>query len=192
MHPARSTEHPAPGTEHPAAGPNPRAPATRLPPGPKPSLFQRAAYWPGRDMLAFITRLASTYGDLVTYRIGGETIFLVSDPQQIKEILVTQNRNFTKSRGLERTKRLLGNGLLTSEGAIHLRQRRLMQPAFHRERIDGYGRTMVQYADRTRQEWRDGETRDVAQEMMRLTLSIAGKTLFDVDIEEQAAEVGRA
>jgi cytochrome P450 len=175
-----------------ASGTARRATGTRLPPGPKLSLFQRAAYWPGRDMLAFITNLARTYGDLVTYRIGGETIFLVSDPQQIKEILVTQNRNFTKSRGLERTKRLLGNGLLTSEGAMHLRQRRLMQPAFHRERIAGYGRTMVQYADRARQEWRDGETLDVAQEMMRLTLSIAGKTLFDVDIENQAAEVGRA
>src|SRR5262247_3192281 len=119
--------------------------ARALPPGPKLSLFQRAAYWPGRDMLAFITNLARTYGDLVTYRIGGETIFLVSDPHDIKEILVTQNRNFTKSRGLERTKRLLGNGLLTSEGAVHLRQRRLMQPAFHRDRIAAYGRTMVEY-----------------------------------------------
>ena len=176
-----------------ASGTNQRASPTRaLPPGPKLSLFQRAAYWPGRDMLAFITKLARTYGDLVTYRIGGETIFLVSDPRYIKDILVTQNRNFTKSRGLERTKRLLGNGLLTSEGAMHLRQRRLMQPAFHRERVAAYGRTMAAYADRTRQMWRDGETLDVAQEMMRLTLSIAGKTLFDVDIEKQAAEVGRA
>src|SRR5262245_5926097 len=175
----------APGTQHPARG-------TRLPPGPRLSLFQRAAYWPGRDMLAFITNLARTYGDLVTYRIGGETIFLVSDPADIKEILVTQNRNFTKSRGLERVKRLLGNGLLTSEGAEHLRQRRLMQPAFHRERIAGYGQTMVTYADRARSSWNEGETRDIAQEMMRLTLSIAGKTLFDVDIEKQAEEVGAA
>src|SRR5262245_54533647 len=103
MHPAPGTEHPAPGT---APGTKHPAPGTRLPPGPKLSLFQRAAYWPGRDMLRFITNLARTYGDLITYRIGGETIFLVSDPQQIKEILVTQNRNFTKSRGLERTKRL--------------------------------------------------------------------------------------
>ena len=176
----------APGTKH-------KGPGTRvLPPGPKLSLFERAAYWPGRDMLGFITRLARTYGDLVTYRIGGETIFLVNDPHHIKEILVTHNRNFTKSRGLERTKRLLGNGLLTSEGAMHLRQRRLMQPAFHRERIVGYGQTMVTYADRARRDWRDGETLDVAQEMTRLTLSIAGKTLFDVDVEKQAAEVGRA
>src|SRR5262245_38376789 len=177
----------APGTRH-------AAPGTRgsLPPGPKLSLFQRAAYWPGRDMLAFITTLARTYGDLVTYRIGGETIFLVNDPAEVKEILVTQNRNFTKSRGLERVKRLLGNGLLTSEGAEHLRQRRLMQPAFHRERIAGYGETMVMYADRARSGWREGETLDLAQEMMRLTLSIAGKTLFDVDIEKQAETVGEA
>src|SRR5207253_1119895 len=80
----------------------------------------------------------------------------------------------------------LVDGLLTSEGAMHLRQRRLMQPAFHRERIAGYGRTMAEYADRTRGGWTDGATLDIAQEMMRLTLSIAGKTLFDVDIEKQA------
>ena len=185
----------APGTDAPSTAPGTKRPSrgTRvLPPGPKLSLLQRAVYWPGRDMLGFMTRLAQTYGDLVTYRIGGETIFLVSDPNHIKEILVTYNRNFTKSRGLERTKRLLGNGLLTSEGAMHLRQRRLMQPAFHRERIAGYGQTMVTYADRARHTWTDGATLDIAQEMMRLTLSVAGKTLFDVDVEKQAAEVGRA
>ena len=183
----------APTTTAPGTAPGAGASATRqlprrLPPGPKLSALQRLVYWPGRDMLQFITTSARTYGDLVTYRLGGETIFLVSDPQHIKDILVTNNRNFTKSRGLERTKRLLGNGLLTSEGAMHLRQRRLMQPAFHRERIAGYGRTMAEYADRTRGGWTDGATLDVAQEMMRLTLSIAGKTL----IEKQAGEVGRA
>jgi cytochrome P450 len=194
--PSTSALGTAPSTSALGTAPNTRheAPGTRkaLPPGPKLSLFQRAAYWPGRDMLAFIMSLARTYGDLVTYRIGGETIFLVSDPADIKDILVTQNRNFTKSRGLERTKKLLGNGLLTSEGAEHLRQRRLMQPAFHRERIAGYGETMVTYADRARSSWKEGESRDIAQEMMRLTLSIAGKTLFDVDIEKQAEEVGDA
>ena len=178
----------APGT----AAPDTRHLLRRLPPGPKLSPLQRLVYWPGRDMLQFIVASARKYGDLTTYRLGGELIFLVSDPQHVKDILVTHNRNFTKSRGLERTKRLLGNGLLTSEGAMHLRQRRLMQPAFHRERIAGYGQTMAAFADRTRAGWRDGETLDVAQEMMRLTLSIAGKTLFDVDIEKQAGEVGRA
>ena len=124
--------------------------------------------------------------------MAGEQIFFVNDPQLIKDILVTHARNFTKSRGLERAKLLLGNGLLTSEGAFHLRQRRLMQPAFHRDRITSYGQTMVAYAAQLRQGWATGTTLDVAQEMMRLTLSIAGKTLFDVDVEKQAGEVGRA
>src|SRR5262249_56914610 len=102
-------------------------------------------------------------------------------------ILVTNNRNFTKSRGLERSKRLLGQGLLTSEGAFHLRQRRLMQPAFHRERIAGYGKAMVEYADRMRRPWIDGATLDVSRAMMRRTLSNVGQTAFDAAVGAQAA-----
>jgi cytochrome P450 len=124
--------------------------------------------------------------------MAGEQLFLVNEPQLIRDVLVTHNRNFTKSRGLERSRRLLGQGLLTSEGAMHLRQRRLMQPAFHRDRIAGYGDLMVGYADRMRQGWRGGATLDIARQMNRLTLSIVGKTLFDVDVEQQAAAVGEA
>jgi cytochrome P450 len=166
--------------------------ATTTAPGPNPSLLDAFSYRPGRDPLAFFTNLARTYGDVVAYRLGGERLIFVNDPQHIKDILVTHNRNFTKGRALQRTKRLLGEGLLTSEGATHLRQRRLMQPAFHRERIAAYADTMVAYADRTRRIWRDGVTLDVAKEMNRLTLSIVGKTLFDADVESQAAEVGVA
>jgi cytochrome P450 len=166
--------------------------ATATAPGPKPSLFDAFSYRPGRDPLAFFTNLARTYGDVVAYRLGGERLIFVNDPQHIKDILVTNNRNFTKGRALQRTKRLLGEGLLTSEGAMHLRQRRLMQPAFHRERIAAYAGTMVAYADRTRRAWRDGVTLDVAKEMNQLTLSIVGKTLFDADVESQAVEVGVA
>ncbi len=162
-------------------------------PGPKLSFLEQLAYRPGAgNPLPFFTNLARTYGDIVGFRMGGENVFLVSDPQLIKDILVTHNRNFTKSRGLERTKRLLGNGLLTSEGTFHLRQRRLMQPAFHRERITAYGRTMVESGARLRDSWTDGATLDIAGEMMRVTLSIAGKTLFDVDVEQQAVAVGQA
>jgi len=145
-----------------------------------------------RDPLNFLTNLARTYGNLASYRMGGEQLFFVNDPSWIKDILVTHHRNFTKSRGLERTKKLLGNGLLTSETDVHLRQRRLMQPAFHRDRIAAYGRTMAEYADEMRRGWRDAATVDVSTEMMRLTLAIAGKTLFDVDVASQAADVGRA
>jgi cytochrome P450 len=166
---------------------------TAAPPGPKLTALQGLVYRPGvGDPLAFFSDLAKNYGDVVSYRMGGEQVFVVSDPHLIKDILVTHDRNFIKGRGLQRAKRLLGQGLLTSEGAQHLRQRRLMQPAFHRDRIAGYGQTMVSYADRMRNEWPDGGTLDIAHEMMRLTLSIVGKTLFDKDVESQAAEVREA
>jgi cytochrome P450 len=163
-------------------------PAAPLP-GPKSSPLGQLIYRPGRDPLAFFTHLARTYGDIVGFRMGGERLVLVNSPQHIKDILVTNNRVFTKGRGLQRSKRLLGEGLLTSEDPTHLRQRRLMQPAFHRERIAAYGETMVAYAERQRDRWRDGDTVDVAQDMMRLTLAIAGKTLFDLDVDAQAGEV---
>ena len=166
--------------------------AVAVAPGPKPSLLRSIVYFPGRDPLAFFSNLARDYGDVVSYKMAGEHLFLVGDPQHIKDILVTHNKNFMKGRGLQRSKRLLGEGLLTSEGAAHLRQRRLMQPAFHRDRIAGYGRTMVGYADQLRSGWADGATLDIAREMNRLTLNIVGKTLFDADVESQAVEVGEA
>jgi cytochrome P450 len=167
--------------------------AHHLPPGPKLSAFQQLVYRPGGgNPLPFFTTLARTYGDIVTYRMAGEQVFLVSHPQLIKDILVTHNRNFVKGRGLQRAKRLLGEGLLTSEDPQHLRQRRLMQPAFHRDRVAAYGSTMTAYADRLRQEWQHGAVLDVAHEMMRLTLSIVGKTLFDADVDGQARDVREA
>lgn len=165
---------------------------TAFPPGPKVSRLGTLTYSFTRDPLNFLSNVSRTYGELASYRMAGERLYIVNNPYWIKDILVTHNRNFVKSRGLERTKKLLGNGLLTSEKEFHLRQRRLMQPAFHRDRIAAYGRTMVDYADQLRRAWADGAALDVATEMMRLTLSIAGKTLFDVDVESQAAEIGRA
>src|SRR5215210_8037749 len=132
--------------------------AVAVAPGPKTSLFRSVVYFPGPDPLAFFSNLAREYGDIVLYKMAGEQLFLVGDPQHIKDIFVTHDKNFIKGRGLQRSKRLLGEGLLTSEGAFHLRQRRLMQPAFHRDRIAGYGRTMVEHADRMRSMWSDGAT----------------------------------
>ena len=140
----------------------------------------------------FFSNLAREYGDLAYLRMGGEHLFIASDPAVIKDVLVTHNQNFHKSRGLERVKILLGEGLLTSEDAFHLRQRRLMQPAFHRDRIAAYASTMVAYADRVRRAWSEGTTFDMARDMSRLTLLIVGKTLFDTDVESQARDVGEA
>src|SRR5205814_9450230 len=83
-------------------------------------------------------------------------------------------------------------GLLTSEGEFHRRQRRLAQPAFHRQRIASYAAVMTNYAARVRERWRDGETLDISEQMMQLTLAIVGKTLFDADVESDARQVGAA
>jgi len=168
------------------------AAASGLPPGPKPVIPGVNLFAIRRNPIKFLTDLTAQYGDLVYFKLGPQPIFLVNNPDYIRDVLVTHNRTFMKGEGLQRAKRLLGEGLLTSEGEFHLRQRRLAQPAFHRQRIAGYATTMVEYAARMRDEWRAGETRDVGREMMRLTLAITGKTLFDADVEGEADEIGEA
>src|ERR1700712_152129 len=105
-------------------------------------------YGPGKDPLRFFSELARTYGDVSRVKMAGEQLFLLNHPRFAKDVFVTNQRFFHKGRGLERAKRLLGEGLLTSEDAVHLRQRRLMQPAFHRDRIAAYASVMTAYADR--------------------------------------------
>jgi cytochrome P450 len=132
------------------------------------------------------------HGDIAHWRIGPQNLYLFSHPDLIRDVLVTNQKNFHKSRGLERAKRLLGNGLLTSEGEFHLRQRRLAQPAFHRQRIEAYASTMSDYAERTSGRWTSGRTVNMHAEMMRLTLGIVARTLFDADVDDEAAEIGEA
>jgi len=146
----------------------------------------------GRSPLTFLTELRDRYGDIARVPLGSETLYLFSHPDLVRDVLVTNHRNFHKGRGLERAKILLGEGLLTSEGDFHLRQRRLAQPAFHRQRVAAYGTTMATYAASRRDRWQSGATIDAHHEMMALTLAIVGKTLFDADVEHEAAEIGAA
>jgi cytochrome P450 len=145
-----------------------------------------------REPLSFIQRLTRQYGDFATFRMGGQNMFLANHPEYIREVLVTRNSNFAKGRALQRAKRLLGQGLLTSEGELHRRQRLLVQPAFHRQRIASYGQVMAEHADRASLRWKDGETLDIGHEMTRLTLGIVAKTLFDSEVDSQADEIGEA
>jgi cytochrome P450 len=161
-------------------------------PGPKPKFPGRSLLAVRRDPLAFFSSLAREYGDIVQFKLGPEQLFLVSHPDVIRDVLVTHQRNFHKGRGLERAKSFLGEGLLTSEDDFHLRQRRLAQPAFHRQRIAGYAEVMSAYAERHQRRWRDRMALDVHQEMMTLTLAIVGKTLFDADLEGEASDIGGA
>ncbi len=169
-----------------------RVPSAQLPPGPRrrSSLATLLAYRRGPHI--FFQNLARRYGDVAFFKLGRENAFLISHPDYIRDVLVTHNDNFVKGLALQRARRLLGEGLLTSEGDFHRRQKRLAQPAFHRQRIASYGAVMTDYAARARDRWRDGERLDMAREMMRLTLAIVGKTLFDADVESDAREVGKA
>jgi cytochrome P450 len=164
----------------------------RRPPGPKANnpLLGLLAYRRGR--LGFLQNMAQRYGDISYFAIGSQQAYLLNHPDFIKEVLVNNSQNFIKGSALQRSKRLLGKGLLTSEGEAHRLQRRLAQPAFHRSRIEAYAKVMTEYTTRSTTGWRAGQTLDLAEEMMALTLAIVGKTLFDADLESEASEVGEA
>jgi cytochrome P450 len=142
--------------------------------------------------IEFLTKMAREYGDLVYFRVASQHIYLVNHPDLVREILVTNQANFTKSRALQRARVLLGEGLLTSEGQFHLRQRRLVQPTFHRERLAAYASVMSECGIRLRDRWTAGRTLDMSNEMMRLTLAVVGQTLFSADVEAEAPQIGSA
>ena len=166
--------------------------STPSPPGPRarfPGAHVLAFY---RDMLGFLCRLRQEYGDVVAFRLGPERTVLLSHPEHIHEVLVRQHRAFLKGRRGNVSTQFLGQGLLNSEGALHQHQRHLMQPAFHRQRLEQYATVMTTYAARLCQSWQDGDTLDIAPAMMRVSLAIAAKTLFDADVEAEATDIGRA
>ena len=165
----------------------------KFPPGPSFGL-RRWSLGPlnSGDPLKYFTGIIREYGDLVGLRIFNFRILLLNHPDHIEDVLVNHPRKFIKGRVLQANKRVFGRGLLTSEGDFWLRQRRLAQPAFHRARIASYASTMVEYTERLLHEWQDGEERDIHKEMMRLTLHIVGKTLFDADVERDAQDIGKS
>jgi cytochrome P450 len=146
-----------------------------------------------RDPLGFLERSSQRFGDVVRFRVGPRGhAFFCRHPDQIRDVLVTHQHSFMKGRGLQWAKQFLGEGLLTSEGEFHTRQRRLSQPAFHRRRLQAYGQVMADYAARTSRHWVEGIPFDVSREMMALTMGVVGKTLFDADVQGEAEEIGVA
>src|SRR5207249_7275304 len=121
------------------------------------------------DPIGALTALARTYGDVARVPLGPHQLYLVNHPELIRDVLVTNHRSFHKSRAYEEARRLLGNGLLTSEDELHRRQRRLLQPLFVQERIAAYGRLMAECATTTRAHWRAGSQVNVNEEMKRMT-----------------------
>lgn len=145
-----------------------------------------------RDTLGFITRLRD-YGDVVRSRFLYVHAYFLYNPADIESLLTTNAKSYRKAESLRSPffHRLVGNGLVTSEGEFWRRQRRLAQPAFHRQRISSYGNIMVEYAERAIAKWEDSEQRDIAKEMTRLTLEIVVKTLFNSDVSNDADHIGQ-
>jgi cytochrome P450 len=128
--------------------------------------------------------------DIRCMRFGPRRIFQVNHPDLIRDVLVTHDWNFVKGPALRASRPILGKGLLTSEGELHRRQRRLVQPAFHTARLASYAQTMVECAEAASRSWAPGAQVAIDQEMMKLTLQIVGRTLFSVDLKDDAAGVG--
>ena len=142
-----------------------------IPPGPKGSLIMGVMRDFNRDTLGFVTRCRD-YGDVVHTRFLYVHAYFLYNPADIESLLTTNAKSYRKAQSLRSPffHRLVGNGLVTSEGDFWRRQRRLAQPAFHRQRISSYGDVMVEYAERAIAGWKDGERRDLSRDMTRLTL----------------------
>lgn len=163
-----------------------------FPPGPKGLPLLGSSYHYFTDILGFLTHMRKTYGEIAFFRLGKRNIYMVSDPEIVKDVLVTNNKNFSKSRALKRAKMVVGEGLLTSEAEVHLKHRRMIQPVFLQRRISKYASVMSEHSHRISEKWHDGQILDMHKEMMKLTFSIVVKTLFNSDIEKDPDEIGAA
>jgi len=175
--------------------------------GPERYTMQQQLYPPGprgqfyignlRDLrnrpLELMQECVEEYGDIAHLRVANIHIYVLNHPDLVEEVLVTSNRNFIKPRLLRDTAEVFGRGLLVSDGEFWLRQRRLMAPAFHRQRIASYATVMTGYTERMLDRWEDGRELDIHAEMMRVTLEIVTKALFGADVTtEDAKRVGHA
>jgi cytochrome P450 len=165
----------------------------RVPPGPRGLALLQATFSFSRNPLDMLTGIAREYGDIVLLRFPLNHRILLSNPTDIEQVLVVDHQKFHKGIMLKHAaQRLLGQGLLLSEGEFWRRQRRLAQPAFQRARTVAHAPVMAEYARAHVAPWRDGEVRDIVTEMLDLTSAIAVKTLFGVELKSEAVSVGRA
>jgi cytochrome P450 len=165
----------------------------RYPPGLSLNLLfylRRRFFKPSNPILLF-EHLAATYGRIAHYKLGWQHIVFVNHPEFIREVLVNHQQEMIKERTQRRMKILLGEGLITSEGAFHMRQRRIAAPAFHRQRIAAYADVMVQRATLRRAGWHAGQVLDIGAEMMQLALEVVARTLFNTDVTSDVLEINR-
>jgi cytochrome P450 len=168
-------------------------PRFKLPPGPDSGLFGARHLKANRiDPVGFMTDLAARYGDIVHFRAGLQRVYFLNNPEFVSDVLATHATNFVKGRGIKRNRRLLGNGLITSEGEVHRRMRQRTAPAFHRKRLDEYSNVMVESTVAHANHWQEGDFIDILQEMRALMMAIVGRTMFSFDAVDEIAELSRA
>ena len=164
-----------------------------LPPGPKPlPVIGNLLNFMGSSQLGYLEKLQRTYGNAVTVHFGPATYVMFFHPDDIHYILAENPRNFTNREAAWELVELIGDGLLTIDGEAHRQQRRLVQPAFHRKRVENYASIMTSYTEEMLHEWSVGKELDIARAMQELTLRIVAKCLFNVDLQEEVADLGDA
>lgn len=161
-------------------------------PGPKGRFLLGSLLEVSRDWLGFYKRCADEYGDVVRIHLAHVPVYIVVHPRDIESVLITNAGNFTKSADYRALARVLGNGLLTSEGEFWQRQRGLVQPAFHRESIQAYAIVMTSAALRMMDTWKEGGQRNIHDDLMRVTLEIVAQCLYGAEVSGAAERVGKA
>jgi cytochrome P450 len=143
-------------------------------------------------MLPYLRHVVRTYGDLARIRFAQVWIYVASHPDDVREILQSKHRNFVKGFGADLVRDALGYGLFSAEGELHRRQQKLMQPAFRTDAIKRYAAMMLECFHYCDAEWRDGQTIDVVEEMHRLTMNVATRTLFNMPPDDRQKKLGHA
>jgi cytochrome P450 len=153
-----------------------------------PLYIMRRFFRPTNPITLF-EHMVKTYGNASSYRVFNTPIIFLNEPEWVQEILVTKAPQLTKERTQRRMKILLGEGLITSEGSFHMRQRRIAAPAFHRQRIQSYANVMAEQGAILREQWQAGATLDITQEMMHLSLEVVARTLFASEVTPEVRSI---
>ncbi|MBU9721696.1 cytochrome P450 [Bacillus alkalicola] len=160
-------------------------------PGPKEKFLTGSLHAFQSNPLKFLTSLTEKCGSVSKFRLGPfQRVYLVNDTDLIKEILVTKQQSFIKSRDIQSLKSIVGNGLLTSEKGFHLKQRRIIQPAFKKTHITMYAQDMIDTTDKYISSWSSNTERLVSDDMMDIALGIISKTMFSMEFDKGATVIG--
>ena len=164
--------------------------ATQLPPSPRrlPVFGNLLSF--RSDQLGYLQQLQRTYGNMATIYAGKSPIVLFFRPEHVRYVLTENPRNFTNREVAKNLGELLGDGLLTIDGETHRQQRRMVQPAFHKRRVESYADIMVKHTLDMLENWHEGEKIDVTRAMQELTLRIVAKCLFNVDLSNSVGDLG--